>query len=601
MSDLTHFSGRTAVLSEKPKAGAQKSTAASRARGPKKPAGQVSKQEVPTKFPVLSSIPTSTVTGGDPIPTAKERVPTPNKTNRSTPIRNSPRRSGQADRAPGGKADLVTRFTVSGRTGAPTAPQKPTHLKSDAEKWKTEYDKHLKEAQNTQVEQEKAKRHLEKIVAELTQTLAVSKNHREHAEIHAATLEEEVICTRLDLELCRKENCNLKLDKEKLIIQVNNTSGLMKDLQTQANLAGQLQTKFNSLSNVRVPFLEQENKMLKQELSRMLENVETPPSALVCAPLPVQADPMGTPHDDLDINSKALLNFLKVNEVYVNQLKTTCAWLETEYADAVFELDDMERHIAILQSTTGHLKNQYDGLFFGNSQLPETPEDFQVEKRVLGVVNASTKTALSVSTASSTSAEPSLAGVVALVQTEPLSSHHPDSMFSKIAPVIEAISRFMLESSTPFMSSSATQSTNSVPSPEPRAPLDQDIQITINIIMPTAQADLSLLQRLTAITTKDKSFKINGPTEIAKALAHSMEDARARAKQNEVKVLELQQMMWQNISELERMKKSACNMTGHRSLVDQLAAMEARLQMQDMLLVDNGRQLAQLKKVQALQ
>jgi hypothetical protein len=47
---------------------------------------------------------------------------------------------------------------------------------------------------------------------------------------------------------------------------------------------------------------------------------------------------------------------------------------------------------------------------------------------------------------------------------------------------------------------------------------------------------------------------------------------------------------------MERMKRAACTLAEHKTLGDELAAMEARLVMQDMLLADYGRQLAQFKR-----
>ncbi|OAG09990.1 uncharacterized protein CC84DRAFT_1172470 [Paraphaeosphaeria sporulosa] len=583
--DLSEGAGSPSAVSKNLTAASQKMTAAS-TRGPKKPAGQVRKQAVLTRFPIPSSTRNSTVTSSKPSPSIKGRPSTPNKTKRLTSNRNSSLRPGQGDRVFGGRADTTTAPAILGHVGASTAPQKPIHLRSDAEKWKKEYEELLEETKKSQAEQDQAKRDLDKALVELTQQLTATEKGREQIEFDAAALAEEGIAARMDLELCRHENGDLKLEKKRLLAQLDYASGVIEDLQAQTNLAGELQTELNSLRNVRLPSLERDNNILKQELHRVLLDVETPSSSPNCAPSPFQA---------FQGNSEGFLGFLKANEIYVKQLEETCGWLEKVYADTAFEVEGLENHIAALQSTTGHLKNQYTGIAFRDSPFTDELEEVHEEKRILRVMNASTSLESTATIASITSTALSLAGIVAAVQTQPSSpSDKPKITSSENFPVTKAKSRLMLESSTTFASALATQSISSAPSPKPRAPLDRDLQITINI-EPSAQAKLSLLERLTAITTKGTSFKINGPAEIAKALSRGMEDAQARAKHNETQVLELQQMIWYHISEVER-KKIACNLTEHKTLADQLAAMEARLQMQDILLADNGRQLAQLRK-----
>ncbi|KAF2451648.1 hypothetical protein P171DRAFT_515631 [Karstenula rhodostoma CBS 690.94] len=588
--DLSGGAGSPSAPSENLKFVAQKSTATSRAR--------VRKHAAPTRFPIsTSSTPKRTATGGKLIQSAKGSVSTLNKAKQLAVVGSSTRRLGQGDRVLDGKAASTTRSIMSGRTSSPIAPRKPAYLRSDAEKWKTQYEELLKEAQKTQSEQDNSKRNLEKNVAEITKTLTDSENSREQAKIHAAILAEEVLATRLDLELFRQENCDLKLEKERLSTQVNDASVVIKDLQTRANLAGELQTELNSLRNVRLPLLEQENKALKQELRHMLQIVETPPDTLKCVPSRVQTTPMDACHCEAHGNTEALSNFLRESQMYIKQLEYNFQWIGDMYADAVFEVDGLENHVAVLQTTADHLKEKYNDLIYGNVQRTEDAQNLQEEKRVLRVVNSSTGTdssAYTASTASVTSVHATLAGVVAAVQTEPSLPCKPESKFSE-TPRIEAEPHLMPRFSAMNMANTATHSIDSAPISKPQAPLDRDLQVTINI-EPTDQSKLSLLERLTAITTKGTSFKIHGPAEIAKALAHGMEDAQARARNNEAKVLELQQMMWANVSEMERMKKKACSMIEHKTLVDQLAAMEARLHMQDMLLADNGRQLAQLRK-----
>jgi hypothetical protein len=588
MTGSEEGAGSPLGISDKASAAAQKTTFASRARGPKKPASQARNQAAPANMPDTScAAPKNTVAVGK----AKTKKWAPH-----------PRR---ADHVPSSTSESKT------RTLAHTARQDPAHLSSEAARWKHKYEELLMEVEEVKNEKETAKRNHDKHIAELNEILAANQSCREQADTECADMAEQLVDARANLELCSQRNRDLEYDHEVLSTQFSSACSLIKNLEPQAELAGELQTELNSLRNVRVPSLEQENRLLKQELRKILEDPETPSGALELAASRIQAQQCSD-----NSNAEALRILLRKDQAYIDQLENTCKWLETGYANAIFEVDDLENHIATLQTATGHFKEQHEDLVFGSNQLMQDPEELQPEERVLRVVNTGTRTT---STGSTASVPSTLSGVAAAVQTfarKPLSMSSgslTDTEVTGVAAAIPMFARKPLSMSSgnltdtevdlcpapkirmAAISAIVIQPVDPAPVRKPQAPLERDLQITIQI-EPTDHSKLSLIEWLTSVTTTGTSFRINGPTESVKALARRMVDSQARAMENEAKLLELQKVTWSNIAEIKRMKNAACNLAEHKALGDELVAMEARLSMQDMLLADYGRQLAQFKK-----
>ncbi|KAJ4351515.1 uncharacterized protein N0V89_006858 [Didymosphaeria variabile] len=542
----------------------------SKVLGPTNPAGQALRHAASTNKPKSStSVSRSASPGGKPTVTTRQPV---QKAERSMVG------PGQENRL------RVPRFTSSSRATAPTAPRKPRHLLNESETWKAKYEEQLKETQKAQSETKKAKSELGKHVAEHAEKLAASEACRKQADREAGNVTERLVKVQAELELNRQVN-------DELSTQVENCDRI-EELEAQAKLAGELQTELNGLRNVRLPSLEQENKAIKQELRQMLEDVEMSSDAPACAPIRVQGEQGVVCQHEPHNSTQAFQNFLRESEAYINQLEEASTWLESKYTEATFEKEDLENLVTALQATNAHLKEQSHDLIFGHNQPTRDHDDLQAEKPVLRVMNIAPRTD---SSCSSSSVASKYSGIVSAVQTVPSFSPTPPSTFSGILAGIETEALPQSKLGMTDISTVVIRPIDFAATHKPRPPLDQDLQITINIDS-TARAKLTLLQRLTAVTTRDTTFKINGPAEIAKALANGMVDTQARAKHNEAKVLELQQMMWSYIREMEQMKKAACNMVEHKNLADQFAAMEARLQMQDMLLADNGRQLARHKQ-----
>jgi hypothetical protein len=499
-------------------------------------------------------------------------------TKKSVTAGNSARRPGRGDRDLGGTPGSKL------RTPAHAARRDSAHLKHDAETWKTKYEELLTEVQKAQTEKETAKRDFDKHIAELNDNLVANENCRQQADTELAKMAEQLANTHANMELCRQQTRDLEYTKEELSTQFSSACSLIQHLEPQAKLAGELQTELNSLRNVRVPFLEQENRALKHKLLQLLEDAETLSSAHELATSRSQARQCDE-HGD----AETLRDLLREDQGYIEQLEYTCGWLGTGYAKAIFEMDGRENKFATLQSAAGHLEEQHDDVVFRENPLMQDSGGFETEKRVLRIVNAGTAT---ISTASTISVPSTSSGVAAAVQAcarKPLSMSFEGLTDPEAGPPLRPILCITA------VSTIAIQPVACAPVRTPRAPLDRDLQITIQI-EPTDYSKLSLLERLKAVTTLGTSFQIHGPAEIAKALAHAMEDSHARATHNEAKLLELQKLTWSKVAEMERMKRAACTLAEHKTLGDELAAMEARLVMQDMLLADYGRQLAQFKR-----
>jgi hypothetical protein len=70
-----------------------------------------------------------------------------------------------------------------------------------------------------------------------------------------------------------------------------------------------------------------------------------------------------------------------------------------------------------------------------------------------------------------------------------------------------------------------------------------------------------------------------------------MKEAQIEADSEKTKNLELQKVIWEHVQEIERLKKQECSVPQHRNLSDQLTAMQAQFEMQELFLADYKRQL----------
>lgn len=594
MSDSADSPRRTSLPSKPPSEaiaalGSNLNKVAAKAQDPTAPAGQVPPRKPLNKFnnPNPGGKVNSPTTGR-PSSDFKRKLLTPTSRGKPTLGKQSglatsssnkiqePSRHSSRTHKPDVNGKVSTISANLNRATASSTSRKPLLPSSDMGTWKSKYEAQLKETQNALAGKEKAEGEWKKQVAEYVEKLTASEVSRERTANEAADVAEQLDKSQADLELSRQDNFNLNKDKDELTGELVFFREKISKLESQATLAGKLQTELNAARRVRIPQLEEENKALKEELRQILKDTEARSKHSSFARARAE---------DGHNTAGASQDLLHESEVYIKQLEKENERLHSLYTDAVEEAEELANQIATLKSTASPLEGK-DREANPASMLPSL-EDEQPEKQVLRVTNA-TPSVDSTFSSVSTQSE-----IVSEGRTK--SESPPSGFLSDIEADAAAAPKLSLS----INSTTSIQAPNADPSHNPRRPLDQDLQITINIEA-VARAKLTLLQRLSTVTTKGTTFQINGPREITEALAYGMEDAEAQAARNEARFLELQKMMWFYIDEINRMKKAGCNVMAHKNLVDELEASGARLQMQDMLLVDYGRQLAKFHAGQVL-
>ncbi|KAF1964624.1 hypothetical protein BU23DRAFT_630786 [Bimuria novae-zelandiae CBS 107.79] len=434
--------------------------------------------------------------------------------------------------------------------------RKPLHPQSEAEKWKAKYEQQVQETV-------KAEARLQECESEAAE--------------YAGQLSE----ARAELDMKRTELKEAELSRVQLSIELNH----------QTRLAGELQMELNVANHVHIPRIQQSNEALHNELLKLRDDFELSENLLELEALCEENEALRA----ANVLNVAAESLNSEAQTVIETLEKTNEELSSMYPEAMTELEDSNYEIEALNGEIELLEGQHEALKTRIMQLTTDLDEVRAEKEGLEM-EAQARVHSSISIPHVTSTVSVFSGVVGTVQTEPVSPCQLSSRFSGIIASLQvdsgAPSSTLSLSQVSAISANFSQPESILSAPQP--PLDQILKITINVD-PSAPASLSLLKHLSAITSKKSSLKINGPAEIARALARGMSEVQAEAERDKAKVLELQQMLWNKISEVNRLKQEGCSVKAHRSLSDELAAMQARFEMQELFLADYGRQLARLK------
>lgn len=446
-------------------------------------------------------------------PLKTTRVPKPSFASATTASSNRIPVARRAPTVPVKKSNLKTQAgpAPSLKRGWPraTAPEKrkPLNAINEVDNWEAKYNQQLLITQELQSQKEKTQTDFANLVAEYDQKLASAKAQLVHA----------------------RDECS--------------------KLQPQARLAGQLQTDLNVAQNLTIPRLQNENRLLKQELEELLEDSgdnESNNDDLDAANTEFK-DASEVYIEELENTKELLESNLEQLKITVNQSEDKITQLSSRYEQVVRDLHDCKLENTDLKDTGDYLRGELNNAETQKMQLEDDLEELKTEMRDQEKLKNTFGTGCD--------RPPStFSGILAKVSTEP-DQRSPEKM--------------------------------------PQPPLDRDLHITIKI-EPTA-AKFSLLGHLKTITTKGTSLHIDGPSAITRALVRGMQKTQSEAATNKAKIDELQQLLWNQINEVSRVKAKGCNLARHRKLSDDLAAMTARYEMQDVMLADYGRQLAMFR------
>lgn len=495
------------------------------------------------------------------------------------------------------------------------ASAKPVIVPPEVDKWKAKYEEQLAEAERTR--------------SELNQALANNETQRE-------------------------EISKLKSSEEKASAELAYYRDEFDKVEAQAKLAGKLQTDLNIAHHVVIPPLQEQNKILKQELDRLLT---VPESAQEPKGLHKEPKMRSSANDRAKLSEKVITEqkdyigtLEKINETLnekylksvteVSNQKTRYAILEGQKLDLESEAENHQNRIMQLTNDVTQLEAEKEGIELEirsiandaskaneasdhikenrcaylesqNSDLLAKAEDhenrimqltndvaeLEAEKEGLELQIRSMAREVSMNEPKSMSLDahtPSQdAQSVAVVKKNPQVSM-PTPTFSGAGNLrAQPIDKHPWEISSSGLTWVDLPQLNAHQS-WPKPPLDKDLRITINVGA-TASGNMSLLKRIASITTKGTGFQINGPVEVAKALENGMKEAQIEADSEKTKNLELQKVIWEHVQEIERLKKQECSVAKHRSLSDQLTAMQAQFEMQELFLADYRRQLPESK------
>ena len=217
------------------------------------------------------------------------------------------------------------------------ASAKPVIVPPEVDKWKAKYEEQLAEA--------------ELMRSELNQALANNETQRE--EIH-----------------------KLKSSEKKASAEMAYYRDEFDKVEAQAKLAGQLQTDLNNAHHVIIPPLQEQNKILKQELDRLLTALESTQEHEG-----LQEEPqMGSSTNDRAKLSEKVITEQKdyigtlekinetLNEKYlklvteVSNHKTRCAILEGQKLDLESEAEKHQNRIMQLTNDVTQLEAEKEGI-----------------------------------------------------------------------------------------------------------------------------------------------------------------------------------------------------------------------------------------------
>lgn len=112
--------------------------------------------------------------------------------------------------------------------------------------------------------------------------------------------------------------------------------------------------------------------------------------------------------------------------------------------------------------------------------------------------------------------------------------------------------------------------------------LPPEVHVTINIT-PSDKPQWALLARIQSMLPEKSKLDIFGPPELVHALATSMQRVDKDLVTTTAQMAQMRDLLWNQAQQIERLTRN-CSVVAHRNLEDQIAAKDAQLQMQNILL-----------------
>ncbi|KAJ4301463.1 hypothetical protein N0V90_003555 [Kalmusia sp. IMI 367209] len=401
---------------------------------------------------------------------------------------------------------------------------------------------------------------------------------------------------RANLQRSERTNSDLRQVKDQLSADLIHYRGQADKLESQATLAGELQTEVNILKNVQFPRLQQEN----AELQQMIKQLES--GSTLNEEEREELEGLREENDLLRDHIQAERNVAHANDEYIAKQDDTIETLHEMYAVAVKDVNGKDICIAqvktkneVLEAQNEQFKQRCraleDRIRVDKAQFDAEYDDLEAQKQAAGAeaqakINSLSEQVIKLTTAVAPQLI-NLTPINTVFQTEPI-PEKPTPIYSSSSIGTQATTTTQEITGMQTLSLTTPPKANT-----PAPPLDKDLAIIINLD-PTSRAKFTFLQHLSSITTPNTSLHINGPAHIVQALTLGMQTARAEAEHNKTRVLELKQMLWDNLRYTEKLKRNGCGVAAHVKMADDLAAKQEQIDMQDIILTDNRRELARL-------
>lgn len=467
--------------------------------------------------------------------------------------------------------ETLSRIPVPSRTPNPTGRSRSTSGPS----FESRLRQFASETEKKDEEIDKLRRQIEDQMKELIDIEAAVKKHKQAAQVEKAALESKVQQMSVEYFDLRTDHAEQTKDLERQTERVT-------QLEPQAILATMLQTEVNALKNVEHPRLKDQINQLKTQLGKFdptmsnEEKEELEDLREEVGDLRDECDSSFEHIKSLNMTARANQKLLakqdatiivlhaahaKVVRDVINK-EASLAKAATEYTAVTKENSQLKERVHILEGRLSLAQNKAEVYqkFHESHQVMDRSKALtaaSTDLRAQGEASAAVRSGqFDMATGGATSA--------AYPRTQP---SHPETQ----APLEDT----------------------GVQVDAPAHPLAKPLQITIRV-EPSAKEKLNILQRLKGITAPGTTFEIDGPVEIANALRTGMLQAEADSAADKNRIVDLKKKVWSQVGEIDKIKKSGCAVSAHKTLADEVEAKKAQIAMQDSMLANQGKELAKL-------